>query len=77
MTAAFLPRRPSLRQTAALGAGILIAIELTATHWFYLYVVWFVPFLFVTLFAAHARVLSEPKPQREPEPEPEPEAVLV
>jgi len=52
VTAAFLPRRPSLRQTAALGAAILIAIELTATHWFYLYVVWFVPFLFVTLFAA-------------------------
>ena len=77
VTAAFLPRRPSLRQTAALGAAILIAIELTATHWFYLYVVWFVPFLFVTLFAAHVRVLSEPRPQREPEPEPEPEAVLV
>jgi len=75
VTAAFLPRRPSLRQTAALGAGILIAIELTATHWFYLYVVWFVPFLFVTLFAAHARVLPEPTPQREPEREPE--AVLV
>ena len=77
VTAAFLPRRPSLRQTAALGAAILIAIELTATHWFYLYVVWFVPFLFVTLFAAHARVLSESRPQREPEPEREPEAVLV
>jgi len=73
--AAFLPRRPSLRQTAALGAAILIAIELTATHWFYLYVVWFVPFLFVTLFAAHARVLPAPRPH--PEPELEREAVLV
>jgi hypothetical protein len=73
--AAFLPRRPGLRQTAALGAAILIAIELTATHWFYLYVVWFVPFLFVALFAAHARVLPPPSPQ--PEPEREREAVLV
>jgi hypothetical protein len=34
-----------------------------------------VPFLFVTLFAAHARVFPEPRPQREPEREPE--AVLV
>jgi hypothetical protein len=64
-----VPRRPDLRQTAALGAAILIAVELTATHWFYLYVVWFVPFAFVALFAAHARTLpeesAEPRPERE------------
>jgi Glycosyltransferase family 87 len=65
LLAGFLPRRPSLRQTAALGAAILIAVELTATHWFYLYVVWFVPFVFVTLFAAHTRTLPEPEPRRE------------
>jgi hypothetical protein len=69
LLAGFLPRRPSLRQTAALGAAILIAVELTATHWFYLYVVWFAPFVFVTLFAAHARTLPERPPRREPEPE--------
>jgi hypothetical protein len=69
LLAAFVPRRPSLRQTAALGAAILIAVQLTATHWFYLYVVWFVPFVFVTLFAAHARALPEPQPRREPERE--------
>ena len=57
---AFVPRRPDLRQTAALGAAVLIAIQLVATHWFYLYVVWFVPFVFVALFAAHARTLREP-----------------
>ena len=73
LLAAFLPRRPSPRQTAALGAAILIAIELTATHWFYLYVVWFVPFVFVALFAAHTRTL----PERRPEPEPEREAVFA
>jgi hypothetical protein len=69
LLAAFLPRRPGLRQTAALGAAILIAVELTATHWFYLYVVWFVPFLFVALFSAHARTLPDPRSQREPERE--------
>ena len=73
--AAFVPRRPTLRQTAALGAAILLAIELTATHWFYLYVVWFVPFVFVALFAAHARVLPQPAPRPQPEPEREREAV--
>ena len=41
------------RQVAALGAAVLIAVQLTATHWFYLYVVWFVPFVLVALFAAH------------------------
>jgi hypothetical protein len=64
LLAAFVPRRPDLRQTAALGAAILIAVELTATHWFYLYIVWFVPFVFVALFAAHDRTLPEaPAPQ--------------
>jgi hypothetical protein len=67
--AAFRPRSPDLRQTAALGAAILIAVELTATHWFYLYVVWFVPFVFVALFAAHAGTLAEPSERREPERE--------
>jgi hypothetical protein len=67
--AAFRPRNPDLRQIAALGAAILIAVELTATHWFYLYVVWFVPFVFVALFAAHRTTLSERREQREPERE--------
>ena len=75
LIAAFLPRRPSLRQTGAMGAAILIAVELTATHWFYLYVVWFVPFVFVALFAAHGRTLPEPPAEREPERERE--AVLA
>jgi hypothetical protein len=52
--AAFRPARPDLRQTAAMGSAILIAVELTATHWFYLYIVWFVPFILVVLLAAHS-----------------------
>ena len=57
-----------------MGAAILIAVELTATHWFYLYVVWFVPFVFVALFAAHDRTLPEEAAR---EPEREREAVLA
>jgi hypothetical protein len=60
LTVAFVPRRVDPRQTAALGAGVLIAIQLVATHWFYLYVVWFVPFLLVALFAGHQRTLRPP-----------------
>ena len=38
---AFLPRRRSLAQVAALAAAVMIAVELTADHWFYLYIPWF------------------------------------
>jgi hypothetical protein len=50
---AFVPRRPSERQVAALGGAVLIAFQLPVTHWFYLYVVWFVPFVLVAMFAAY------------------------
>jgi hypothetical protein len=50
---AFVPRRRTLPQVAALMAAIMIAVELTARHWFYFYVVWFAPFVLVALFAAY------------------------
>ena len=46
---AFVPRRKSLVQVAALGAALLIALQLTMQHWFYLYIVWFYPLLLVAL----------------------------
>jgi hypothetical protein len=58
---AFVPRRPTPRQVAALGAAVVIAVQLAATHWFYLYVVWFVPFVLVVIFGAYRhRVVVEP-----------------
>ena len=48
---AFVPRRAGERQVAALGAAVLIALQLPVTHWFYLYVVWFVPFVLVAFGA--------------------------
>jgi hypothetical protein len=68
--AAFRPRRPDIRQLAAMGAAIVIAIEITATHWFYLYVVWFVPFVLVALLAAHPTGGGEEREEREEEREP-------
>jgi hypothetical protein len=50
---ALVPSRPDARRVAALGAAVLIAVQLTATHWFYLYVVWFVPFVLVAFFGAY------------------------
>jgi hypothetical protein len=47
---AFVPRRKSPMQVAALAAAVMIAIELTADHWFYLYIVWFAPLVLVAAF---------------------------
>ena len=38
---AFIPRRRSVPQIAALSAAVLISVQLTAEHWFYLYIPWF------------------------------------
>jgi glycosyl transferase family 87 len=54
----FVPRRRSTIQLAALAASLLIAVQVTANHWFYPYIVWFAP---LVLFAVFAR-------QRGPEP---------
>jgi hypothetical protein len=46
---AFWPKRKTLTQLAALGAALLIALQLTAEHWFYLYIVWFYPLLLIAI----------------------------
>jgi Glycosyltransferase family 87 len=65
---AFRPRRKSLVQVAALGAALLIALQLTMQHWFYLYVVWFYPLLLVALTATAAE--RGPSPARTSPPAP-------
>ncbi len=74
---AFFPRRKSLVQVAALGAGLLIALQLTLHHWFYLYIVWFYPLWLVALAllgrpeAEDEAAAGELSPARE-EPAPSP-----
>ena len=51
IAAAFLPRRKSPLQLAALTAALLIGFELVLTHWFYLYLPWFFPFAAIALLA--------------------------
>ena len=54
---AFFPRRKSPLQLAALSGAVLIGFELVLTHWFYLYIPWFFPFVaFAVLSAARDRV---------------------
>ena len=62
---AFVPRQKSLTQLAALSAALLILLQLTLHHWFYLYVVWFYPLLFIALAASPAR-RNRPDPTRSP-----------
>jgi hypothetical protein len=54
---AFLPRRKGPVELAALTAAILVAFQLTLTHWFYLYLPWVVPFVLLWL------LLPEPDDQ--------------
>jgi hypothetical protein len=54
---AFVPRRRDPVTVAALGAATLIALQLALEHWFYLYLVWFLPLAFVALFAG-SRIVS-------------------
>ena len=48
---AFVPRRKSPIQLAALTAALLIGFEIVLTHWFYLYVAWFFPFVAFAILA--------------------------
>jgi hypothetical protein len=57
---AFYPRHKNLTQLAALGAALLIGLQITAEHWFYLYIVWFYPLLLVAMatLGEEGRLLS-------------------
>jgi MYXO-CTERM domain-containing protein len=57
---AFVPRRRDLRAVAALAAAVLIAAQLGADHWFYLYLVWFAPLTWIAVLGAG--VARSPRP---------------
>jgi hypothetical protein len=59
IAAAFLPRRKTPLQLAALTAALLLGFELVLTHWFYLYIPWFFPFV------AYAVLARDGRPDRE------------
>ena len=61
---AFVPRTKSMLQVAALAAAIVVAVQLGATHWFYFYVVWFLPAYLAVAFGevGVSRSASEARP---------------
>lgn len=77
---AFVPRKKSLLQVAALGAALMLGVQITLHHWFYLYIVWFFPLMLIALCLLERS--EEPEPEdvpslarrwvrrREPEPSP-------
>ncbi len=60
------PRGLDLRRLAALSGALLAGVQLTMTHWFYLYIPWFLPFAIVALLPVWPPTTTE-----EPPPEPE------
>ncbi len=51
IAAAFIPRRRDVIGLAAVAGAILVALPLGMTYWFYLYIVWVLPFAFVAFLA--------------------------
>jgi hypothetical protein len=61
------PRELDLRRFAAVSGALLVGVQLVLTHWFYLYIPWFLPFVIVALLPAW------PSPAATPDPKPEPD----
>jgi hypothetical protein len=57
---AFVPRTKTLLQLAALTGALLIGFELVLTHWFYLYIPWFFPFVVFAVLFSNGREHAEP-----------------
>jgi hypothetical protein len=57
-----VPRRKNVIQLGALTAAILIGFELVLTHWFYLYIPWFFPFVAFAVLAPEVRSVVEAEP---------------
>jgi hypothetical protein len=74
---AFRPRRKSLLQVSAFSAALLLGVQLTLHHWFYLYIVWWFPLLLFALATLRPGTApdsggddSDPRRVEEPAPRP-------
>jgi hypothetical protein len=59
LVVAFVPREKGPIELAALTAAVLIATQLTLTHWFYLYLPWVLPFVLLWLLLPQPHVAAE------------------
>jgi hypothetical protein len=71
LAVAFVPRRKSPLQLAALTGALLVGFQFVQTHWSYLYIPWFFPFAAIALLAGAARARRPPEEaEREDDPRP-------
>jgi hypothetical protein len=59
LAVAFVPRIRTMIEVAALGAAVLIALQLGISHWFYLYIPWFFPLVMLALVGSHPGSAAE------------------
>ena len=62
---AAIPLRKGPLELAALSAAVLVGFELTLTHWSYLYIPWFLPFVLLALLLPRREPALEPRPEEE------------
>jgi hypothetical protein len=65
------PRRLDPRSFAALSGALIVGVQLSMTHWFYLYIPWFLPFALVAMvpdWPPRPPVPAEVRPEEAPEP---------
>jgi hypothetical protein len=62
----FVPRTKTPLQFAALTGALLVGFELTLTHWFYLYIPWFFPFVAFVVLAPRIRRQEAAPPSDSP-----------
>ncbi len=59
----FVPRTKSLLQLTALTGMLIAGFELVLTHWFYLYIPWFFPFVAAAMLMPRVEPPSQPEEQ--------------
>ena len=62
----FVPRRLDTVRAAAFAGALLIGFQLVLTHWFYLYIPWFMPCVAVALYAGRPGLAPERVVERVP-----------
>ena len=67
--AAMIPERKGPLELAALSAALLVGFELTLTHWSYLYIPWFLPFVLLALLLPPRRAGAVPAAPQAPDPQ--------
>ncbi|HEY7561942.1 MAG TPA: hypothetical protein VH650_07190 [Gaiellaceae bacterium] len=77
VTLGFVPRTRNVVQLAALSGALLIGFELVLTHWFYLYIPWFFPFVAFAFFVPAAVQVVRQVPQPEEPTDERPVGELV